>query len=266
MNASDKNARKLFPEPNKDDRSTPAHRQLIGSVGLVLPILLWVIAGWRTRGEHPWIPLGSISAYYYSGAVSVFAGMLIALALFLFAYQGYANKYYLRDRVAAIIAGCAAVVVALYPTTAPSDSLALSWWTPLTGKIHLGAAAVLFGCFIFFASFQFPISITQKGKPLPRDKMLRNGFYYFCGLAMVVCIIWVIYALSTGARIFLPEALALEFFALSWLVKGGVHETAVEVGRRGLYYGRHPRQMVKEAWNAVRVEQSEGTKAPQNDG
>ena len=40
----------------------------------------------------------SISAYYYSGAVSAFTGGLIAMALFLFAYRGYENNYGLRDR------------------------------------------------------------------------------------------------------------------------------------------------------------------------
>src|SRR5262249_18347079 len=149
--------------------------------------------------EHPWELLGSISAYYYTGAVSAFAGMLIALALFLFSYSGYDNKYYRRDRVAAGIAGCAAVVVALFPTRAPSDSPSPSWWTPLTGKIHISFAAVLFGCFIFFSLFQFPLSSAKKSKFLPQVKKMRNAIYISCGVAMVLCMVWAIYAEFTHA-------------------------------------------------------------------
>src|SRR5262249_52105532 len=115
MSVSYKKAPNLFPDRKADDLSSHAHRQLIGGVGLVLPVLLWLIVGLRPTGEHPWKLLGSISAYYYTGAVSAFAGMLIALALFLFSYRGYNNEYHLRDRVASGIAGCAAVLVALFP-------------------------------------------------------------------------------------------------------------------------------------------------------
>ena len=112
MSASDASSIKLFPEPDPDDRSSYAHRQLIGCVGLLLPPLLWFMAGTRPTDPLPaWKPLGSISAYYYSGAVSAFTGGMIAMALFLFAYRGYENNYGLRDRVLAIIAGIAGLVV-----------------------------------------------------------------------------------------------------------------------------------------------------------
>ncbi len=200
MKPSNKNAIKLFPAPEGDDLSSHAHRQLIGGIGLVLPALLWLIAGWRPIGKEqlPWAPLSSVSAYYYSGAVSAFAGMLVALALFLFSYRGYANKYYRRDRAAAIIAGSAALLVALFPTAAPDQSLDLFWWTGLTGAIHFVSATVLFGSFIFFSLFQFPIARARKSKPLPWDKRVRNLIYVACGLAMAACISWRMR--STSAR------------------------------------------------------------------
>ena len=245
MSASPKKVPSLFPAREVDDLSSHAHRQLIGVVGLVLPVLLWLIAGLRPTVERPWEPLGSVSAYYYTGAVSVFVGMLIALALFLFSYRGYNNKYYLRDRVAASIAGCAAVMVALFPT---SHTPALPWWTPLTGKIHIYSAAVLFSCFIFFSLFQFPLSRAQKTKPLPRDKELRNVIYISCGVAMALCMLWVVYAEFTHTAIFWPEALLPEFFAVSWLVKGRAYSTAVAAGKQSL----HPGQLIKDIVNAVR--------------
>ena len=262
MNASNRNTRKLFPDREMDDLSSHAHRQLIGSIGMVLPVLLWLIAGWRPIGEHPWTPLSSVSAYYYSGAVSAFAGMLVALALFLFTYRGYDNKYYHRDRVAASIAGVAAVLIALFPTGAPSDLLVLSWWTPRIGTIHLVSAAVLFGSFIFFALFQFPISSVEKAKPLPLEKKVRNAIYISCGLAIALCMLWVIYASFRSAPIFWPEVLALEFFAVSWLVKGRAYATVVETGRKSLYYARHPRQLVNKMQDATASQQSTEQTAP----
>jgi hypothetical protein len=54
------------------------------------------------------------------------------------------------------------------------------------------------------------------------------------------------------APIFWPEALALELFAVSWLVKGRVDKTAASAGRRTLHYGRHPGQLVDAARRAIR--------------
>jgi hypothetical protein len=81
------------PAYRPDDLSDHAHRQLIGYIGLVLPIILIIIAVDRD-GAEKWRELDSISAYYYTGAVAAFVGMLVALALFLFTYRGYRNKYY----------------------------------------------------------------------------------------------------------------------------------------------------------------------------
>ena len=262
MKTFDDKKYELFPKREGDDRSNHGNRQLIGSIGLVMPLLLWLFAGWRPTVAQPWHVLSSISAYYYSGAVSAFAGMLVALALFLLSYKGYENKYYRRDRVAAIVAGCAALLVALFPTEAPDPSLVLPWWTPPMGFIHFASAAVLFGSFIFFALFQFPKFSGKKTKSLKWDKKVRNVIYRSCGVAMLICILWIIYALNTGAPIFLPEALALEFFAISWLVKGRVQVTAAAVGRRSLYYATHPRQFVSDAGHAVRPQQVVQPKAP----
>src|SRR5262249_17860644 len=77
-----------------DDLSDYLHRQLIGYIGLPLPFVLYLLAAGRSApGKERWDLLDSISAYYYTGAVAAFVGLLVALALFLFSYRGYKNDH-----------------------------------------------------------------------------------------------------------------------------------------------------------------------------
>ncbi len=242
----------LFATPKLDDLSSHRHRLFIGILGLLLPILLWVIAGWRpTTGLQPWEILNSVSSYYYTGAIAAFVGILVALAVFLFTYSGYGNEHRNRDLIAAIIAGIATVGVAFFPTGAPADLAVPSWWSPLTRTIHYISAVVLFGSFIFFSLFLFPKSNRKAGESLPLGKRVRNSIYLFCGLGMVVCILWAGSALITDAAIFWPEAIALELFAVSWLVKGHADWTAINFGKRVLHYGRYPGQLINEVRKVI---------------
>jgi hypothetical protein len=236
---------RFFADSGSDDLSSHRHRQLIGYIGLTMPFLLYVIAGWRqVEGLSRWQLLSSISAYYYTGAVAAFAGVLVALALFLFSYRGYDNAYGRLDRIAAITAGIAAIGVSFFPTGAPKNLSALSWWTPIIGVIHFVSATVLFGSFIFFSLVLFRKSNVKQRGSRPLEKWLRNIIFVICGLAMVACIVWVVIASVSGGPIFWPEALALEFFAISWLAKGRAEVTLVAGGRRVLYYGSHPWRLI----------------------
>jgi hypothetical protein len=240
-----KSSNRFFADSGPDDLSSHRHRQLIGYIGLTMPFLLYVIAGWRhVEGLSRWKFLSSISAYYYTGAVAVFAGILVALALFLFSYRGYDNTDRRLDRMAAIAAGIAAIGVAFFPTRAPENLPALSWWTPIIGVIHFVSALILFGSFIFFSLFLFRKSNEKERGSRPLEKRLRNIIFVICGLAMAACIVWVLIALVFRGPIFWPEALALEFFAISWLAKGRAEITLVAGGRRVIYYGSHPWRLI----------------------
>jgi hypothetical protein len=205
-----------------DDDATNAHRQLIGYIGLLLPLILVGLVIIRD-GLTLWRGLESVSAYYYTGAVAAFVGMLVALALYLFPYKGYRNPYNWADQAAAKIAAAAAVVVALYPTKAPDAVLALTWWRPWMGKLHYVAAIVLFAMFAVFALWLF--RLTAPGEQATADKRLRNHLYLGCGVAIVACIAWAGFNALNDRPIFWPEAVALVAFALSWLVKGYAHRT-----------------------------------------
>lgn len=215
------------PNPSRpDDLSGDAHRQLIGWIGLLLPGLLVAIAICRD-GIERWRSLESISAYYYTGAVAAFVGMLVALALFLFTYRGFANKYNKADRVAAITAGWAALVVAFFPTAAPSGVPALSWWTRSTGILHHVAAIVLFVMFAVFALWLFRLRTDGKTETTG----WRNKLYLICGVAILACIGWAGYSGLNGRQIFVPESIALIAFSVSWLVKGYAVEAVVRKTR-----------------------------------
>src|SRR5689334_24388337 len=190
MGEIDADKYRLHPPKDPDDLSSYRYRQSIGLVGFALPLAVWLVAALRPlAADGRWMALGSISAYYYSGAVSVFTGALCAMAFFLLGYRGYRNSYGLRDRVAALVAAAAALVIAFFPTKAPSDALALPWWTPAMGNIHFAGGVVLFLSFAFFSLVQFPRSRPDKGE-LDWDKKLRNVIYYSCGVIILLSLVW----------------------------------------------------------------------------
>jgi hypothetical protein len=213
-----------------DDLSTHAHRQLIGYIGLLLPVILVVFAGLRpTDGLERWQLLGSISAYFYTGATSAFVGLLVALAFFLFTYQGYRNEHQWADRAAAWTGGAAALGVALYPTAAPEGVAPLAWWTTWTGVVHYVSAVVLFGVFAVFALWLFRLGAPGE-QPTP-DKLRRNRIYLVCGIVIIASVAWAGIEAMRARPIFLPESVALVAFAVSWLVKGYALRSIGDVAR-----------------------------------
>lgn len=218
-----------FGEPL--DLSTNAHRQLIGYLGFFLPFFLYALAGLRPTRELPeWRLLGSISAYYYSGAVAIFVGVLFGLALFLLTYRGYSDAR--ADRVLGRLAAACAFGVALFPTAAPGSVTAPDWWNRTAQWIHLTSAALLFSCFALFSLWLFRRTNVPRGEPLPTEKRRRNLLFLVCGVVIVGCILWAGSAILRPHPIFWPEAIALWAFAVSWLVKGRAPQTLVAAARR----------------------------------
>ena len=162
MTVSDKNLDKLFPDDRNDEPSIRAHQRRRYDVARssLAP---------RRLDAHRGISMGSTGfgqcLLLYRGSVG-FRWHANRASIVLFSYRGYKNEYYVRDRATAIIAGSAAVLVAFSPTAAPKGSLALSWWPPRTGMIHLLSAVVLFGSLIFsaYSSFQYPMSIRRASR------------------------------------------------------------------------------------------------------
>ena len=207
------------PGERPDDISGHRHRQVIGYLGLALPILLVQCERLRPNAASDQWSGDSISAYYWTGAVSLFVGLLAALSLYLLTYRGYANDSHKYDRGAAIIAGTAAALVALFPTTPPHGiETMLPWWARWINVTHMAAAITLFSMFAVFSLWLF--RKTAPGEQPTVDKKRRNTIYVLCGIGILVSMAWAVVARLSGGSIFWPESFALVFFAVSWLVKG----------------------------------------------
>lgn len=213
--------------------SHQAHRQLIGYLGILLPVILLALAGLRpTPGLPIWEPLDSVSAYYYTGAVAAFVGVLFALALFLFTYGGYENVR--ADRVVAKVGAVCALCVALFPTAAPAGLPEPSWWGKTTRTIHYLSATCLFFTFIVFSLWLFRKTSVPPGRKVPAGKRRRNRVFLVCGWVMVANVLWAGSSYFTGAPIFWAEVFALWAFAVSWLVKGYAHRPVISTVRQVL--------------------------------
>jgi hypothetical protein len=214
-----------------DNLSQQAHRRLIGILGFLLPFLLLLLAGLLpTVGLPRWGLLHSVSEYYYTGAVSVFVGVLFALALFLLTYPGYQGVAV--DRVVGRAGGLAAIAVGVFPTSAPEGLFEPSWWRSYMAVVHYASAVVLFVTFILFAIWLFRKSNIPRRRDRPLDKRHRDDTCLACGIVMIVCIIWAGSSMRTHAPIFIPESIAIIAFAVSWLTKGEARKAAMQAVRK----------------------------------
>ena len=219
------------PMEKPDDLSSNAHRQLLGVLGIGLPLMIYLTAGWRGTANAPdrWSLLESISGYYHTGAAAVFIGIVVALGIFLITYDGYNNEAGWKDRTAARIAGCGALLLAFYPTKAEGGYPGPAWWSDSMGSIHFAGAFILFASFAYMAYFLFPMSNAGED----RGKRLRNLLHKICGITILACLIWAGIAGKVLKRpIFWPETVMLLAFGTSWLVKGKVDGNASALKRR----------------------------------
>lgn len=200
-------------------------RRCIGVVAAALPFLLLVGKPVRDafapdRGGLPGVP-GSMSAYYHTSMRNVFVGALCVISVFLFCY-----RYSRDDRVWSLTASAAALGVAMLPTlrsgTEPSTQ------ERVVQVLHLASAAVLFGVLAHFCLSIF--RRTGAGAPTP-EKLRRNAVYLWCGRVIVAAGLLAVangvwealpgdYPLNDLNALFWLEAVMVEAFAVSWIVKG----------------------------------------------
>lgn len=205
--------------------------KLIGVLGILLPILLYVFLYFATGHTEV---LESISHYFFTRANPIFVIVVSLMAIFLMIYK-YEKPI---DFYLSFFAGLAAIVVLILPT----DPLVGSCKGVCSDHVmayirendprqwtHYISAAIFLGILNYMCFFLF----TKSDKPKElrsQHKHYRNMIYYVCGSLMTAAL--VIILLGTIELIdsevyqkykltFWMESLAVMAFGVSWLVKGG---------------------------------------------
>lgn len=180
-------------------------RFVIGVIAFSLPFIVSFVAS---------VSLPSISASYYTEARDGFVGMLFIVGGFLLAYNGHSTKQLIASKVASV----AAIGIAIFPTSCKECE------PGIISTLHYLSAAILFSILAYFCLVPFRKNIKDKsGK-----KKLRNNIYLWCGVMMIVCMLFI-----AGVNIVLPsetiknfrlvywgEAISLCAFGFAWFVSG----------------------------------------------
>ena len=203
-------------------------RAVIGAIACLLAPTVYFLSD--TKEE-----LTSISISYWTNSGDIFVGSLIAVGFFLFAYNGTGNgrdwEFYL-SKASCIFAVC----VALFPTKGfnDKDHIPPTWTTSISsaiglepGKIHYGAAILLFSCLIAMMWF-FSNRAMKKKKPG------RALTYRIISVLMIVGII-VLFLIGKffqlNNTVLLVEIWGLTLFGIGWFVAGS-YKTEPDPGRQ----------------------------------
>jgi hypothetical protein len=203
-------------------------RMLIGSLALLLPIVL-LVGDWRLL-SGPFAARGSLSAYYHSGMRDVFVGFLFAIAAFLVTYRAFTLRI---ENLLTIVAGLAAIVVAVFPTDRPAEVLARSPETPLqhslgeglTAGIHYGGAVSLIVLLAVISVF-FGIKEAKRAPSAGhRPPVFWTWFHWGCAAVIACACGYMLLANSAHVlddrySLLIGESVSVVAFGLSWLFKG----------------------------------------------
>jgi hypothetical protein len=165
-------------------------RVLVGVLGMLLPLLLWLTVLIDTKGYIT--PLDSISHYYYTRANSIFVLVVSVLAIFLLIYKGKDPiDFYLSS-----IAGLFALCVVLFPTSNISDicqdkdnicSVTILKPSGLRKSFHYFSAGIFLGCLAYISLFIFTRS-DRDPEDRTQAKKIRNRIFRTCGIIMFMAI------------------------------------------------------------------------------
>jgi hypothetical protein len=209
-------------------------RKLIGILGMALPLLLWLFL---VIESDLWVPIDSISHYYYTRAGSNFTIIVSLLAIFLIVYKGPDPVDFYLSSIAGIFALC----VLLFPTTNLTEAcgdinkkyavtfIPLSDLSSFRAIFHYVSAGIFLLSLAYMSLFLFTRSLLPvelRGK----NKRKRNVIFIACGIIMVAAVLVVFIGgfleaiprdiYQSNHLTFWMEAVAVEAFGFSWLVKG----------------------------------------------
>ena len=227
----------LKPAPAVDSRLDPMKdaqglyvrsflfmRVIIGALGVALPVLV-VLADGLGFDEKPF-PRGAVSAYYYSGMREEFVVIMGATGIFLVAYKIAERNL---DNTASIVAGLAAVIVAVFPTgppkgfTGPLTKLQDGIGQSTTQWIHYTAAAIFLVSMAVITYCFGRREDRRLQRPGTRAPGFWKWFHWSCTGAIVLALAWLVATKLAGSpsnSVLIGEWAAAWAFGVSWFFKG----------------------------------------------
>ncbi len=201
-------------------------RKVVGLLGVSLPVVLVLYALFTPIGFQ-----NTVSHFYYTEMRDIFVGIMCAIGLFLFSYNGYDRS----ERWAGIIACVCAIGIALLPTAPGESNLlclqctlhdgqnTLSHSSKYIDYLHKSFAVTLFLILTRFSLVSFPKSNVPE-KEMTEGKRRRNRIYRISGSVMLIMLLVVLPDLRESIAhwhpIFWLESVVIFAFGISWLVKG----------------------------------------------
>ena len=193
-------------------------RNYAGLLGALLPWLSLFSAflyGKMTGGlsEGFWSDLSISATYYCSPALPA---ILTAASIVLMCYDGYSKL----DNFITTISGFFGLMIVLFPCNCSLSSDYVGFFQlpkSLSSIIHCSSAVIFFCLLAFNSLFLF----TKSEKTKTNQKKKRNIVYVVCGVGMLLTMVLMPLPFYFPAKTWTVEMIALTFFGLSWLTKGG---------------------------------------------
>lgn len=197
-------------------------RATIGWLGMLLPWIVLFMSGVYGYG----FPDSISATYYVPTCITPFMIILGSAGLLLFSYKGYDKQ----DDIVCSVAGIFALGICLFSCEIPEKLISILPWLAtdttvgtfqiydnISSIIHSICAIGFFGLLAYNSLFLF----TKTGGEMTENKKKRNIIFRICGIGMIAVFIAVIpiniFDLHGG--LWVVEAIALAFFAISWLTK-----------------------------------------------
>lgn len=208
-------------------------RMVVGSIGVLLPTLLFIIDSGFLPG--PASVRGSLSAYYHTSARDLFVGALCVTGFFLVTYMSGQKSTW--DYWLSTIAGIAALGVAFIPTSRPNiaphaarcgdievpppgcTQLQHSFGEVPVASVHYASAGV------FILSLAVLCFVFARREERHSESATRSRFHRACGIAIVAAVSWIAVGESLGLSIagveplYVGEVVSVYAFGASWLMK-----------------------------------------------
>lgn len=183
-------------------------RALIGWLGMLLPWIVVLLIGYFPR---------SISATWYTNACTVFMIVLGSASVLLISYKGYEKI----DDILLTCSGVAGLGICLFPCSIPEVMGNIGTFLidcDISNTIHFISAIVFFGLLAYNSFFLF----TKGEGEQTKKKKIRNIIYRVCGVGMIASFA-ILLLPAFHIQVWLTEAIALFFFAISFLTKADIY-------------------------------------------